>query len=81
MLAIDLSVVDVHGKNKIYSIKVVRGANHPKLPHHFYYAYTVKVDDKVYTGRVVHNYNRGAIALTQKVTKAIVAKQKAERVQ
>jgi hypothetical protein len=79
MLAIDLSVIDVHGKNLIVAVKVVRGKPHTKLRNAFYYRYSVVLDDKIYTGTVVHSYDNGAVALTAKVTRAIVLQQKAER--
>lgn len=79
MLAIDLSVVDTHGRRSIYVIKAVRGEAHRKLPHHFHYSYMVNVDGRKYTGSVIHKYDNGAIALTAKITKAIVSQQKAER--
>lgn len=79
MLAIDLSVIDVHGKKLIQGIKVIRGAKHPKLRSHFYYSYSAAIADKIFTGKVLHNYDHGAITLTHKVTKAIVAQQKAEK--
>lgn len=61
-------------------MKIVRGEAHPKLRHHFYYSYQADDDDNHrFMGKVLHNYNSGPFALIQKVSKAIVAQQKAAR--
>lgn len=72
--------LDINNKHRAGSIVIVRGDPHPKLPNHFYYKYQADDDNNHrYIGEVLHNYDNGAFALTQKVTKAIVAQQKAER--
>jgi hypothetical protein len=78
-LVVQMSVADTNGLNQIAGISIVRGEAHGKLPHHFCYSYKANCDGKRYIGNVLHNYNSGAFALTQKVTKAIVAQQKAEK--
>lgn len=74
-----MSVADVHGLNQIAGISIVRGEAHEKLPTHFYYSYKANCDGKRYKGIVLHNYDTGAFALVKKVTKAIVAQQKADK--
>jgi len=74
--------INVNRQHDVANIKIVRGEAHLKLRNHFYYSYQAE-DDKNhrYIGKVLHNYNSGAFALTQRVTKAIVAQQKAEKAQ
>ena len=61
-------------------IKVVRGEAHSKLRNHFWYSYQADDDENHrFLGRVLHNYDNGPFALMQKVSKAIVAQQKAAR--
>lgn len=79
MLVIEISVADSKGKRQIVKIKAVRGEAHSKLRRAFYYQYQATVDGKVHIGTVVHSYDNGAVALTQKIAKAVVAQQKAAR--
>lgn len=75
MLVVTLTINVNH---EAANIKIVRGDAHGKLPHHFYYHYQADDDNNHrYIGNVLHNYNNGAIALVQKVTRAIVLQQKA----
>lgn len=78
MLAVSLRV-----NNDIAAIgvmKIVRGEAHGKLRNHFWYSYQADDDQNHrYLGKVLHNYDNGAFALVQKVSKAIVAQQKAAR--
>lgn len=72
--------LNVNGRHEVADIKIVRLETHPKLRNHFYYSYQADDDtNHRYIGRVLHNYNSGAFALTQRVVKAIVAQQKAQR--
>jgi hypothetical protein len=77
MLKVDISVVDYKGKNTIVTIRAVRGDEHKKIKNAFYYDWRANVDHKLFTGRVLHSYDNGAVSLTQKLTKQIVAQQKA----
>ena len=78
MLIVNLSV---NYRHDVAEIKIIRKTPHTKLPRHFWYSYSAKTDmGKRYSGKVLHNYDSGAITLTNKVTKAIVAQQKAERI-
>lgn len=78
MLRIRLSIND--NIAAIALITVVRRHEHPKLKRHFTYTYVAELDDsEVFEGTVLHNYDNGAIALLQKVTKAIVSQQKANK--
>lgn len=79
MLKVDISVVDGNGKNTIVTIRAVRGEAHKKIKDAFYYDWRANVDHKLHTGRVLHSYGNGAVALTQKLTKQIVAQQKAAK--
>lgn len=79
MLAIELIVIDGHGRKKIATIRAVRGEAHAKMPNHFTYSYGVQIDGVTYEGEVLHGYDNGAVALTQKITKNIVDQQKAAR--
>ncbi len=76
MLKVDISVVDYKGKQTIVTIRAVRQEAHPKLSNAFYYEWRANVDHKLFTGRVLHSYDNGAVALTQKLTKQIVAQQR-----
>lgn len=72
----------VNGRVDVAKLMIVRGDQHPKLKRSFYYHYQADYTDMDgnkhrYLGKVIHNYDKGAFALTQKVTKAIVAQQKA----
>lgn len=73
--------MDVNEKHQAAQIVIVRGEQHNRLPQHFWYSYQAS-DDKgnEYEGEVLHNYDSGAFALTQKVTKAVVSQQKASKV-
>lgn len=72
--------LNINTGHRAAGIVVVRGEAHPKLPNHFYYSYAATDDEKnSYTGDVLHNYDNGVFALTQKVTKAIVAQQKSAK--
>lgn len=67
----------------IATIKIIRREKHPQLKSSYYYSYIASYidmdgDERAYMGLVLHNYDNGPIALVQKVTKAIVAQQKAE---
>lgn len=74
--------MDINTSHRAANIVIVRGEPHGKLPNHFWYSYQADDDDNHrYLGKVLHNYDNGAFALTQKVTKAIVAQQKAEKAQ
>lgn len=82
MLQIDMTV---NGKKYVAKLMVVRGDQHIKLRNSFWYHYQADYEDPAggthrYLGKVLHNYDHGAMALTQKVTKAIVAQQKAAKV-
>lgn len=79
MLAIDISVVDSHGKRTFATVRATRGDKHTRLPNAFWYAYRANIDSKLYTGTVLHSYDNGGIALTVKITKSILMQQKAER--
>jgi hypothetical protein len=79
MLVVDLSVHDGKGERGIGQLAIVRGKQHPKLKRAFYYHYRAMIDGNWFIGDVVHTYENGAVALTQKVTKAIVGQQKAAR--
>lgn len=77
MLQVELNV---NGKHVVAKIMIVRGDPHARLKQHFWYHYQADDDQNHrYIGKVLHNYDSGAFALTQKVTKAIVAQQKAAR--
>lgn len=75
--------MDVNGRVQVAKLMIVRGDPHPKLKHHFTYHYQADYappGDTSYThryiGDVLHNYNNGAFALVNKVTKAILKQQK-----
>lgn len=81
MLQIDMTV---NGKQFVAKLMIVRGDAHPRLKRHHTYHYQADYEDMDggkhrYMGNVVHGYDSGAMALTQKVTKAIVAQQKAAK--
>lgn len=72
--------MDVNGKHQAAQIAIRRVEPHFRLKHHFWYKYRATDDDNnVYRGVVLHDYENGAFALTQKVTKAIVIQQKAQK--
>lgn len=73
MLVVDISV---NRRRHVSIMKIVRGEQHKKLRKAFYYHYQVEVDGNLHIGTVVHSYDNGAIALVQKVSKAVVAQQK-----
>lgn len=74
--------MDINNSHRAASIVIVRGEPHTKLRNHFWYSYKAKEDTAMeYHGKVLHNYYHGAFTLTQKVTKAIVAQQRAAKVQ
>ena len=79
MLVIDMGVLDGNGKRNFADISAVRREAHPRIPNAFYYDYRACIDDTIYTGRVLHSYQNGGLALTVKITKAILTQQKAER--
>lgn len=79
MLLIEVSVADYKGKNQIVKIKAVRGEAHQRLRRAFHYSYEATVDNVKYLGQVVHSYDNGAVALTAKITRAIVSQQRAAR--
>lgn len=79
MLAVDISVVDHSGKSVIATIRAVRGEQHKKMRRAYYYDWRANVDHKAYNGRVLHSYDNGAVALTQKLTKAIIAQMKEKK--
>lgn len=79
MLLTECSVVDYKGKRSVFKIKAVRQQPHPKLPDHYYYSYEAVIDDKKHLGNVLHRYENGAMALVAKITKHVVAQQKALR--
>lgn len=66
-------------ERRIARATIVRTEPHPKLPNHFYYSYVAEDETKRFKGEVLHNYDNGAFALTQKVMKDIVSKQKEAR--
>jgi hypothetical protein len=71
---------DINLDHRAGTIKIVRGEPHTKLPNHYWYTYDAYTDKReAYHGKVLHNYDNGFMALTSKVTKAIVAEQKAAR--
>ncbi len=77
-------VMDVNGKKPVATLNIVRGDAHPKLPTTFEYLYQADYESMDgskhrYMGKVIHNYKNGAFALVQRVTKAIVAQQKAAK--
>lgn len=70
--------MQVNNDPQIGEIRIVRGEAHPKLKHHYTYHYQADYAapgdteyNHRYIGDVLHNYNRGAFSLVQKVTKAI----------
>lgn len=72
--------LDINNSHRAASIVIVRGEPHRKLPNHFWYSYQADDDEPHrYMGKVLHNYDHGVFALTQKVTKAIVAQQRAAK--
>lgn len=77
MLIVSLAV---NQSGRIADIQIVRREEHGKLRNHYWYSFEAH-DDKggEFYGKVLHNYDAGPFALTQKVTKAIVAQQKAAR--
>lgn len=78
MLIVNLNVNRI---DDIGEIKIVRGEQHPRYKKpHYWYSYQA-TDDRgnFYKGKVLHGYDKGAFALVQKVTKAIVSTQKEER--
>ena len=79
MLITDISVVDGRGKRRVARVKAVRGPAHTRLPGAFYYEYQATLDSKLYTGTVVHTYINGPFSLVARITKSIVAQQKADR--
>lgn len=78
-LITEVFVLDRHGKSAIAGISATRCEEHQKLDNHFYYKYKCNYDGITYKGTVLHNYDNGAIALLQKITKAIVSQQKANK--
>lgn len=70
----------VNLRHSVATIKVVRGEPHTKLRGHFWYSYEADDDrNHRYLGKVLHNYDNGAFALVQKVSKAITCQQKAAK--
>lgn len=80
MFLVALAVVDSKGHKTIASIEAVRGEAHPRLKRAYWYSYRATLENnQMFVGKVLHSYDNGAIALTQKLTKAVVAQQKALR--
>lgn len=79
MLTIDINAVDEKGKHCVARIAVLMAAPSPKVKNAYYYEYQATIYGKTYTGTVLHSRINGSVALTQKVTKAVLAQQKADR--
>jgi len=79
MLVVELSVADQGGQRRIGWVKMVRGIGHTRLKRAYYYKYRASIDDRMHEGEVLHSYQNGAAALTQKVLRAVVAQQKAAK--
>lgn len=85
MLEVRISVKDGTGEHGVSIVQIVRGEAHTRLPGAFWYQYRATIDQQdtgskvQFMGKVLHSYKNGAVALTQKVTKAILAQQKATR--
>lgn len=75
--------LEINGR-PVGTVRIVRGADHPKLKRAYYYGFTATLDTdvpgySVHQGEVVHSYDNGAAALLAKVMRAIVKQQKAAK--
>lgn len=83
MLEVRISVKDGTGEHGVSIVQIVRGDVHPRIPGAFWYQYRATIDQQdtgqkvQFMGKVLHSYKNGAVALTTKVSRAILAQQKA----
>lgn len=85
MLEVRISVKDGTGEHGVSIVQIVRGDANPRIPGAFWYQYRATIDQQEtgkkvqFMGKVLHSYKNGAVALTAKVSRAILAQQKAIR--
>lgn len=70
-------------QHTVLALVITRKEQHHRLKRAFWYDYEAKYIDEVnkphlYSGRLLHGYDNGAVALIAKVTRAITKQQKEE---